>query len=589
MTVEFKDSKAKIILANVRQRVATWSDTGRAISRASDAIQTADRLIGSGPGSMGAEFRPTGRRVLRLNEIAQEEPLWIIGDVRGDVLALETALGFIDEATGNGRAPQIFFLGDLTAGTLGDAACLAIALERFASAPTRTILIAGDREVTLGLSTGEAAHERQPRGLAQMPIQPAQDKALQNLTRAFSQLAVKLPVAVICPGAILLAHSGLPRASLLSSIQTAQELESREDILKSFVFDRLHARDARVESLAPVGGVTMGSQDFVDSMRALSRIYEMPLERMVRGQDTAPEGYRWFRHYGDGVLLTITTMADVLAIEAGGARRNPCVARLKSGRLRVVRLEIPEDLALTADQIFPRNVATRKTETSAPLSQHKTLEMKTSLNDISTLVLDFNQPRPTLGQNDARVIDAQAAQVHFERGVRLLAARAWPGARQAFQEAACAAADVNACLMNEAVACLSLGLSGHQDALRLCRMLIQSNATNPYAYFNMGVSYLTSERNPIEAGRAFRTVTQILPQFGDGWWALGLAFSLRADRRSAEDAFAKASECGSSLARPHSMEGIIPARELSSIFEALRGRAQYHPSLTAQLAPLAGA
>jgi len=43
------------------------------------------------------------------------------------------------------------------------------------------------------------------------------------------------------------------------------------------------------------------------------------------------------------------------------------------------------------------------------------------------------------------------------------------------------------------------------------------------------------------------------------------------------------------LARPHSMEGIIPARELSSIFEALRGRAQYHPSLTAQSAPLAGA
>ena len=573
-----------MILERVRQRVAIWGDSGRAITRAIDAVQTADRLIGPGPGAMAAEFRPNGRRVLRLNEIAEDEPLWIIGDVRGDVLALETTLGFIDEATEKNRSPQIVFLGDLIGGMMGDAACLAIALERFAAAPTRTIVLAGDRELTLLASSANAVEDRKPRGLAEMPVQPAQVKALENLIRVFSSLVEKLPVAAICPGGILLAHSAPPRASILSTLHNADELEAQPDVLRAFTFDRLHAREARVISSALHGATPAESEDFSESISALNRIFGMPVTRMVRGQDAAPEGHRWFRNYGEGVVLTLTTMGDVLANDAGGGRRNPCVARLKSGRLRVVRFEIPEDIALTAEQIFPRKVATAAQENSAsvPGSQINISQIQTARTNSPT-----SQTQTAKGA--APTIDAQAAQIYFERGVRLLSSRAWPGARQAFQEAATATTDLNACVLNEAVACLSMGLPGHQDALRLCRGLLLKNSANAHAHFNMGVSYLTSERNPIEAGRAFRTVTQLLPQFSDGWWALGLAFSLRADRRSAEEAFAKAAECGSVLARPNSMEGIIPARELSAMFEVLRGRAQYHPTLSSEPAPLADA
>ena len=533
---------------------------------------------------MGAEFRPNGRRVLRLNEIAEDEPLWIIGDVRGDVLALETTLGFIDEATEKNRSPQIVFLGDLTGGMMGDAACLAIALERFAAAPTRTIVLAGDRELALRASSADAVDDRKPRGLAEMPVQPAQVKALENLVRAFSSLVEKLPVAAICPGGILLAHSAPPCASVLSTLHTADEMEAQPDVLRAFTLNRLHAREARVISTALHGATATESEDFSESMSALNRIFGMPVTRMVRGQDAAPEGHRWFRNYGEGVVLTLTTMGDVLANDAGGGRRNPCVARLKSGRLRVVRFEIPEDIALTAEQIFPRKVAAAAQENSVSVPGAQ-------INISQTQTARMNSPTsPTqTAKSAALTVDAQAAKIYFERGVRLLASRAWPGAREAFQEAGAAAAEVNACLLNESVACLSMGLPGHQDALRLCRGLLLKNSANAHAHFNMGVSYLTSERNPIEAGRAFRTVTQLLPQFSDGWWALGLAFSLRADRRSAEEAFAKAAECGSVLARPNSMEGIIPARELAAMFEVLRGRAQYHPTLSSETAPLANA
>ena len=92
VTVDLTEPRAIHILDNVRQRVAAWGDTERTLLRALDAVRAANLLVGSGPGAMGAEFRPIGWRVLRLNEISEEEAFWIIGDVRGDVLALETAL-----------------------------------------------------------------------------------------------------------------------------------------------------------------------------------------------------------------------------------------------------------------------------------------------------------------------------------------------------------------------------------------------------------------------------------------------------------------------------------------------------------------
>ncbi|MCE9619853.1 MAG: hypothetical protein K8R92_08080 [Planctomycetes bacterium] len=614
VAVNFTEPQAEHILRSVRQRVAMWGDTVRAITRAGDAVQTADRLIGAGPGAMGAEFRPNGRRVLRLNELAEGEPLWIIGDVRGDVLALETVLEFIDEATGKGSAPQIVFLGDLSGGTLGDAACVAIALERFAAAPTRTLVIAGDRELALASLADDAPDERKVRGLAEMPVPSIQQRSLDNLVRACAELAAKLPVAVICPDGLLLAHSAPPRESLLDPIDRPETMESRPEVLRAFAFDRLHPREPKVVPAASQGAASGAAEDFAGSMRGLKRIFGIDVQRMVRSQDAAPEGHRWFRNYGEGVLLTISTMADALAPELGGGRRKPCVARIKSGRIRVVRFEIPEEISITAEQIFPRmakspikvpsprmpeppliasaRTALQSESTATPGEQTLSLSEPAEVEPANAPLLlepEFGSPAKAAPSTAAPSREVRADQIHFERGVRLLSARSWAGARQAFQESATSTGDHGACHMNEAVACLSMGLPGHQDALRLFRGLLQSDAADPDVHFNMGVTYLTNERNPIEAGRAFKMATQLRPNFEDAWWALGLAASLRSDRRAAADAFAKAAEQGCQIVSPSSLEGIIPARELSSVFDALRGRVRYHPALASDPVPLSNA
>ena len=601
VTVDLTEPRAIHILDNVRQRVAAWGDTERTLLRALDAVRAANLLVGSGPGAMGAEFRPIGRRVLRLNEISEEEAFWIIGDVRGDVLALETALAFIDEATARGRCAQIVFLGDLTAGALGDAACLAIALERFAAAPSRTIVIAGDRELalTLALANDQVTDERRPRGLADMQVAEPLRKSLRNLAREYSELVEKIPLAAICPDGMLLAHSALPRESVLANIESAQALESQANALRAFAFDRLHAREPQVIALGTGDGAPLESEDFAKSMRALHRILGVPVVRMVRGHDAVPEGHRWFRHYGEGVLLTINTMADVLPAQLGGGRRKPSMARLKSKRLRVVRFEIPESVAVIAQQIFPSVSVGPRREIFSPVVQAQSTMADSSkvfvvpavpdAPDEFSLIIDAKVNSTQFPVEFIAANDPQAAQIHFERGVRLLSAGAWMGARQAFQEAAGSDKNALACQLNEGVASLSMGLNGHQDALRLCRGILRADAKNAWAHFNMGVSYLTSERNPIEAGRAFRLATQLLAQFADAWWALGLAFSLRGDRRSAADAFANAREYGCQLPAPSSLVGTIPARELTSLFEALRGKVVFHPTLASPPIPLSQA
>ncbi len=579
-SVDFSEPVAATILDAARQHVAMWGDAARALTRASDAAQAADRLVGSGPGALGAEYRPGGRRVLRLNEIPENEPLWIIGDVRGDVLALETALRFIDEASGRGAAPRIVFLGDLAAGTPGDAACVAAVLERFAAAPARTIVIAGDRELSLAAEPAVPRDARRPRTLADMPVEPAQRKSLQQLVRLLADLAAKLPVAAIGPDGLLLAHSAPPAADDLRGVRDALELEARSDLLRAFACNRLHPREARV--LPAAGGAECA---FDQSMRELHRVLAWPVTRLVRGHDAAPEGHRWLRAYGDGVVLTVSAMADPLPLTTGG-RRAPCVARLKSGRLRVVRFAIPEELCIIAEQIFPRHAPPMADAPSAAVGAGAAPAMDERPSPASGAAAPTTPARAEPAVAGAPG-DAQAERVHFERGVRLLAARSWSGARQAFQDAAMSAAGPRACLLNEAAACLCAGLPGHQDALRLLRGLLQEDAADADAQFNMGVTYLTNERNPIEAGRAFRAVTAARPEFADAWWALGLAASLRGDRRTAADAFARAAEQSCPFAPPSSMEGIIPARELAAAFDALRGRARCHPAPASPPVPLA--
>ncbi|NBU42431.1 MAG: hypothetical protein EBS51_16840, partial [Planctomycetia bacterium] len=92
------EPRAAAVMQQVRQRLATWSDQGAAMQRAIDAAETAVRLLDAG--AMGTAMGASTGAACMVRELPRDRPLWIVGDVRGDPLALATALAFVDEADG---------------------------------------------------------------------------------------------------------------------------------------------------------------------------------------------------------------------------------------------------------------------------------------------------------------------------------------------------------------------------------------------------------------------------------------------------------------------------------------------------------
>ena len=623
------EPRAAAVMQQVRQRLATWSDPGIAMQRAIGAAETATRLLEAG--AMGSAMGVSMGGACLVQSLPSDRPLWILGDVRGDALALATALAFIDEADGKDDRAFVAMLGDWTGGVTGDAACAAMVLDRFATAPDRTLLLRGDREW---------AHEgdRPAPGLREMPCDASLGARHALLRQRVQAVVERLPAIALLPEGVVLAHGALPRTRWLATVDSVGALAGEAAALRDCTLGRLHPREARVDAGDRDGGVIMGVQDFRESLAEIARIAGRPANRLVRGQDAAPEGFRWFRAYGEGSVLTVTTMADALPEAAGGGRRRPCVARLKGGRIRVARLELPEELLILGDQLFPRSqriaapmttepepaAAATETEPLAAIpawepetdamsmpqqavhspgvadmpplgdiEQHVERPAAPKAEVIASGVTETRLQRTSRGPaRDASEAEAEArrdpggTRMLFDRGVRLLQARAWAGAREAFREAGRSEPLRTAAALNESVACLWLGNAGHQDALARLRELRALDPRDAAVNLNIGIALLAGERNPSEAMRALKVAVDVAPDMADAWWALGLAAAMRSDAAAAASAFSRAAEGGCTLAAPGSLHGLIPAREMAPALDALRGLARHRPTPEASPAPV---
>jgi hypothetical protein len=219
--VDMSHPRAAAVMSSVRNRVATWGDQGIALRRANDAAETVLRLLEGDPACMGRGMHTVPGAVARVHELPQERPLWIIGDVRGDAVALATALAFVDEADGEGDAAFVAFLGDWAGGFHGDAASAAMVLERFATHPERTLMVRGDREWCLdameAVRIDGSAH---PAGLLDMPVDEALAPTLRELASRVARVAHLMPCAVLLPDGVMLAHGALPRPARLQAHQS---------------------------------------------------------------------------------------------------------------------------------------------------------------------------------------------------------------------------------------------------------------------------------------------------------------------------------------------------------------------------------
>jgi hypothetical protein len=271
--------------------------------------------------------------------------LWFIGDIHGDILALDAAVQYIDTQSTDAT---IVFLGDLfDDGGFGYEVVLRV-FELIASRPRRISYIAGNHDVALGMRTS-------PELVFSSSVSPSDfaeflnERRGDDLTSALGRLLVRFfeaaPRALFLPDGLIAAHAGVPLGIRWGSIKSVADLE-RDDCLQDFTWTRAHER-ARKKIPNPNSKTSeFGFEDFSAFCDFAKTTLGLEAERIVRGHDHFEAGYSVYPKWDRNQCVTINTMSRRLPRDPfGNFHRTPCVARWIPGKApEVHRLTVPGNL-----------------------------------------------------------------------------------------------------------------------------------------------------------------------------------------------------------------------------------------------------
>ena len=297
-------------------------------------------------------FRAGGSRVhIVYDELEIPQDLWFVGDLHGDLLALEAALSHIDAHSE--LPPTIVFLGDLfdrfDYGLEVVMRVLALVIER----PGKILWIAGNHDD--GLFYDDLNRRFASRVL------PAEFADFLNAHEEYHDfgkwlvgLCQQLPRALVLPDGLFVAHGGCPSFDMntfgyaIDDLHSVEDLE-RPDILRTFIWNRV------IPDQNQKSGDEVGKDDLVHFFAGLERLIGFPLKRMLRGHDHCRESrHQYFDHYApEAPVLTLATMSawylgtDEFPPELMRTLRKqpvttPAIARYRHGDLpAVTTLDIP--------------------------------------------------------------------------------------------------------------------------------------------------------------------------------------------------------------------------------------------------------
>lgn len=275
--------------------------------------------------------------------------IYLVGDIHGDLLALETAIQCIlhDTKTIGDQAESpikrsIILLGDL----IDDGPESHLVLERVRTwateHPDEIILIPGNHDLALkSLNDGTFKADVSPCEFADW-LNDAEDKATEahrQLAREFVQYCQNDgPAAIILPDRTLAVHGGVPHTGLWNHLMdwhtdgadlqgiTEQELAQR--VLDDFAWGRVHSRAKRKFPDPSSRSQEIGSEDVKQSLGILGHLLggESPI-RVIRGHDHKEERYEVPKKHENRVV-TINTMSYRQGREhLGPPTREPVIAR----------------------------------------------------------------------------------------------------------------------------------------------------------------------------------------------------------------------------------------------------------------------
>jgi hypothetical protein len=326
----------------VRRAVSTpWDD-----ARAEATIgRMEDRLAGGGPLGLAFEEHASGPddRALWVSE-DPEGDVWFVGDLHGDLLALEAALQHIDRAEGGERA-RVVFLGDLFDDGRHAPEVVLRVFELILERPHwRVTVVAGNHDVALREEDGRFTSSVLPSDFTDWLNAHPDHPWAARLGRLIEAFFARAPRAIFFPDGLLATHGGVPHTDLHAELEAGGDWNDPR-VLQDFVWLRAHPRARRRIPNRTTRGSEFGREDF-EAFCDLATRLERPVARLVRGHDHVEERFAVYPTYVRNPVLTVNTMSHRLPREVFGPyERVPVVARRVRGELpEVHRLFVPPEL-----------------------------------------------------------------------------------------------------------------------------------------------------------------------------------------------------------------------------------------------------
>jgi hypothetical protein len=326
-------------------------------SRMRSTVEAFEALLDSeeGPGLLFDDDRADpGDQAIQVAAVDPAAPLWIIGDLHGDLLALEAALALIrSEADRDPAAgpPNIILLGDLFDDEGLGLELLLRVFELILASPGRVCVVVGNHDEALSYDGNRFASSVSPSDFA--------DFLNSNLAHEWIERAGKLavrffgqaPHALFLPDGLLVAHAGFPLTDLHARLEETADWNDPA-CLSDFTWTRAHPTARKKMPNRFTRGSQFGREDF-DAFCALSARLGRPVTHMVRGHDHVEEGYAIYPAYKAHPVLTTVALSRRLPRESFGPyERVPSIARYVPGSLpKVYRIHVPGELVLS---VFPR-------------------------------------------------------------------------------------------------------------------------------------------------------------------------------------------------------------------------------------------
>jgi hypothetical protein len=172
-------------------------------------------------------------------------PLWIIGDLHGDLLALEAALAQIrDYAPPGDSPPRIIFLGDFVDDEGLGLEVLVRVFELIVEAPQLVCVIAGNHDEALSYDGSRFASSVSPSDFADFLNANLTHEWIERTGKLALRLTAHAPRALFFPDGLLVAHGGFPLADLHPALAETGNWNDPA-CLSDFVWARAHPKARR--------------------------------------------------------------------------------------------------------------------------------------------------------------------------------------------------------------------------------------------------------------------------------------------------------------------------------------------------------